>query len=148
MHISEPTRDHAGSVHRLQSDRDQFALAWADAECQLIEEDRQSEAARDLIRNMRQVSIAALIILALDLTYRAVVPGYSSPSWVPVLLSGGAITGHVTAIMAGVGRDGGSCRNIADVDLIVAGDSTARIQEAHKFLLHVLCEIVEPNLAK
>ena len=64
MHISEPTRDHAGSVHRLQSDRDQFALAWADAECQLIEEDRQSEAARDLIRNMRQVSIAALIILA------------------------------------------------------------------------------------
>ena len=106
MHISEPTRDHAGSVHRLQSDRDQFALAWADAECQLIEEDRQSEAARDLIRNMRQVSIAALIILALDLTYRAVVPGYSSPSWVPVLLSGGAITGHVTAIMAGVGRDG------------------------------------------
>ena len=47
-----------------------------------------------------------------------------------------------------LGRDGGSCRNIADVDLIVAGDSTARIQEAHKFLLHVLCEIVEPNLAK
>ena len=47
-----------------------------------------------------------------------------------------------------LGRDGGSCRNIADVDVIVAGDSTARIQEAHKFLLHVLCEIVEPNLAK
>jgi|SRR5438445_1179710 len=111
MHISEPTRDHAGAIHRLQSDRDQFALKWADAECQLIEEDRQSEAARSLIRNMRQVSLAALVILALDLTYRAIMPGYSSPLWVPVLLSGGAITGHVTAILAGVGRDGVFRRN-------------------------------------
>jgi hypothetical protein len=106
IHISEPTRDHAGGIHRLQSDRDELALKWADAECQLIEEDRQSETARSLIRNMRQVSLTALVILALDLTYRAVVPGYSSPVWVPVLLSGGAITGHVTAILAGVGRDG------------------------------------------
>jgi len=47
-----------------------------------------------------------------------------------------------------LGRDGGSCRNIADVDLIVAGDSTARIQEAHKFLLHVLCEICEARLPR
>jgi len=107
MHISGPTRDYAGGgVHRFQSDRDQLALKWADAECQLIEEDRQSEAARSLIHNMRQVSLAALLILAMDLTYRAMVPGYSSPVWVPVLLSGGAITGHVTAIMAGVARDG------------------------------------------
>ena len=41
-----------------------------------------------------------------DVEYRAVVPGYSSPAWVPVLLSGGAITGHVTAILAGIGPDG------------------------------------------
>jgi phosphoheptose isomerase len=47
-----------------------------------------------------------------------------------------------------LGRDGGSAKGMADVELIVAGDSTARIQEAHKFLLHVLCEIVEPRLAK
>jgi hypothetical protein len=106
IHISEPTRDHGGGVHRLQSDRNELALKWADAECQLIEEDRQSETARSLIRNMRQVSLTALVILALDLTYRAVVPGYSSPVWVPILLSGGAITGHVTVIMAGVSRDG------------------------------------------
>lgn len=45
-----------------------------------------------------------------------------------------------------LGRNGGSAKNIAEVDLIVPGDSTARIQEAHKFLLHVLCEIVEPDL--
>jgi phosphoheptose isomerase len=46
-----------------------------------------------------------------------------------------------------LGRDGGSTAGLADVDLIVKGDSTARIQEAHKFLLHVLCEIVEERLA-
>ena len=46
-----------------------------------------------------------------------------------------------------LGRDGGDCTGIADVELIVPGDSTARIQEAHKFLLHVLCEMVEPRLA-
>jgi phosphoheptose isomerase len=45
-----------------------------------------------------------------------------------------------------LGRDGGSTREIAEIDLIVAGRSTARIQEAHKFLLHVLCEICEGRL--
>jgi phosphoheptose isomerase len=45
-----------------------------------------------------------------------------------------------------LGRDGGPCAGLADVDLIVPGDSTARIQEAHKFILHVLCEIIEPRL--
>ena len=89
MHISGPTRDYAGGgVHRFQSDRDQLALKWADAECQLIEEDRQSEAARSLIRNMRQVSLTALVILALDLSYRAVVPAYTSPVWCPCSSAG------------------------------------------------------------
>jgi phosphoheptose isomerase len=47
-----------------------------------------------------------------------------------------------------LGRDGGTCRGIADVDLVVTSNSTARIQEAHKFLLHVLCEIVEARLPR
>ncbi len=34
----------------------------------------------------------------------------------------------------------------ADVDLVVKGDSTVRIQEACKFILHVLCEICEARL--
>ena len=45
-----------------------------------------------------------------------------------------------------LGRDGGSTIGLADVDLVVRGDSTARIQEAHKLLLHVLCEAVEARL--
>jgi phosphoheptose isomerase len=47
-----------------------------------------------------------------------------------------------------LGRDGGSTIGIADVDLLVKGNSTARIQEAHKFILHVLCEICETRLAR
>jgi len=42
-----------------------------------------------------------------------------------------------------LGRDGGRARGLAQHELIVPISITARIQEAHKFLLHVLCEIVE-----
>ena len=45
-----------------------------------------------------------------------------------------------------LGRDGGSTIGMADVDLVVKSDSTARIQEAHQLLLHVLCEIIESQL--
>src|SRR5437588_4944275 len=47
-----------------------------------------------------------------------------------------------------LGRDGGSIAGVADVDLIVKADSTARIQEAHKFILHVICEICEARLPR
>lgn len=47
-----------------------------------------------------------------------------------------------------LGRDGGSAAGLADVDLIVKGDSTARIQEGHKFILHVICEICEARLPR
>jgi phosphoheptose isomerase len=47
-----------------------------------------------------------------------------------------------------LGRDGGSTLGLADVDLVVKDDSTARIQEAHKFILHVLCEICEGHLPR
>ena len=45
-----------------------------------------------------------------------------------------------------LGRDGGAAQGLANVQLIVPGTATARIQEGHKFLLHVLCEIVEELL--
>ena len=50
--------------------------------------------------------------------------------------------------IAFLGRDGGSTIGLADVDFLVQTDSTARIQEAHQLLLHVLCEIVEERLAR
>jgi D-sedoheptulose 7-phosphate isomerase len=48
--------------------------------------------------------------------------------------------------IAFLGRDGGSTIGIADVDVLVKSDSTARVQEAHQLLLHVLCEIIESRL--
>ncbi len=50
--------------------------------------------------------------------------------------------------IAFLGRDGGSTIGLADIDLLVASDSTARIQEAHQLLLHVICEIVESRLVQ
>jgi len=47
---------------------------------------------------------------------------------------------HTIALL---GRDGGRARGLAQTELIVPGNITARIQEAHKFLLHTICEIVE-----
>ena len=47
---------------------------------------------------------------------------------------------HTIALL---GRDGGRARGLARMELIVPSTITARIQEAHKFLLHTLCEIVE-----
>lgn len=46
--------------------------------------------------------------------------------------------------IAFLGRGGGPAKGKADVELIVPGtEATARIQEAHKVLLHRLCEQVE-----
>jgi len=50
--------------------------------------------------------------------------------------------------IAFLGRDGGSTIGMADIDFLVRGDSTARIQEAHQLLLHVLCEVVEDRLTQ
>jgi hypothetical protein len=35
---------------------------------------------------------------------------------------------------------------MADLDLLVKNDSTARVEEAHQLLLHVLCEIIESRI--
>jgi phosphoheptose isomerase len=55
---------------------------------------------------------------------------------------------HKLKTIAFLGCDGGSTIGMADVDLLVRSDSTARIQEAHQLLLHVLCETIESRLAE
>jgi len=54
---------------------------------------------------------------------------------------------HKLKTIAFLGRDGGSTVGMADIDLLVRSDSTARIQEAHQLLLHVLCQISETRLS-
>ena len=46
-----------------------------------------------------------------------------------------------------LGRDGGVCKGMADVELIVPGPTTARIQEAHLLLYHTICDLIDPVLA-
>lgn len=53
--------------------------------------------------------------------------------------------GCVTIALAG--RTGGAVAQLADVALVVPVQETARIQEAHITIIHVLCELVEEALA-
>lgn len=50
--------------------------------------------------------------------------------------------------IAFLGKGGGFTKGAADIELQVEGTVTARIQEAHKFLIHAICELVEPGLEK
>jgi len=47
-----------------------------------------------------------------------------------------------------LGRDGGFTKGVATLDLLAPGDNTARIQEAHTLLFHVLCEAADQKLPK
>jgi len=44
------------------------------------------------------------------------------------------------------GRDGGSVGRAADIHVNVPDQNAARVQEVHRTLMHVLCEIVEDGL--
>ena len=48
--------------------------------------------------------------------------------------------------IAFLGKDGGTCARLADIELLVTSAVTARIQEGHQFLFHTVCEMVEERL--
>lgn len=48
-----------------------------------------------------------------------------------------------TFTVALTGKDGGLVKDIADISLIIPSDSTARIQESHITIVHILCELLE-----
>ncbi len=50
------------------------------------------------------------------------------------------------ASIAFLGKSGGLCKDKATVELLVPGQATARIQEAHQVLLHTLCDLVEQGM--
>jgi D-sedoheptulose 7-phosphate isomerase len=50
---------------------------------------------------------------------------------------------HVIGLL---GKGGGALRDLCDVSLVVPSQTTARIQEAHIFIGHVLCAFVEEAL--
>jgi D-sedoheptulose 7-phosphate isomerase len=48
--------------------------------------------------------------------------------------------------LALTGGDGGAIGKAADTHLNVASDSTARVQEVHRTLLHAICDLVERGM--
>jgi D-sedoheptulose 7-phosphate isomerase len=50
---------------------------------------------------------------------------------------------HVIGLL---GRDGGALRALCDVAIVVPSETTARIQEAHIFIGHTLCSMMEAAL--
>lgn len=51
--------------------------------------------------------------------------------------------GRGLTTIALTGRDGGPMGRDADVHVNVPGESTARIQEVHRTLIHAICELIE-----
>ncbi len=49
-------------------------------------------------------------------------------------------------VIALLGRDGGPAVDLADIAIVIPANSTARIQEAHETVLHIMCEILEDSL--
>jgi len=48
--------------------------------------------------------------------------------------------------IAFLGKDGGQAKSIADLAIVIPSDSTARIQEAHILIGHILCDLIEKGL--
>jgi D-sedoheptulose 7-phosphate isomerase len=49
-------------------------------------------------------------------------------------------------VVAFLGKSGGQLKDLADVSLVVPAEDTARIQELHLAIEHVICDLVEERL--
>ena len=63
-----------------------------------------------------------------------------------VLRAAQAARARGVTVVAFLGRGGGQLKDLADVSLIVPSDDTARIQEIHLAVEHLICEMVEAQL--
>jgi len=52
--------------------------------------------------------------------------------------------GAITIGLTGMG--GGSLKQLTDINLIVDSKSTPRIQEVHRIIIHIICDLVEQSL--
>ena len=47
-----------------------------------------------------------------------------------------------------LGSNGGSIKSSSDIAIIVNSDDTANIQESHRVIYHIICNLVEKNLSE
>ncbi|MEM1107745.1 MAG: SIS domain-containing protein [Planctomycetota bacterium] len=59
-----------------------------------------------------------------------------------------AAKGEGLKTIAFLGKGGGVCKGLANVELLVPSDVTARVQEMHLLLYHTICEALDPVLAE
>jgi len=64
-----------------------------------------------------------------------------------VVLALEAARQHGLRTIALTGRDGGPVGRVAEIHVNVPSESTPRVQEVHRTLLHIMCQIVEDRLA-
>ena len=57
-----------------------------------------------------------------------------------------AARAHGLTTIAMTGRDGGPAGALAEIHINVPDPSTARVQEAHRTVIHAICELVEREL--
>ena len=51
------------------------------------------------------------------------------------------------AITIGIlGKEGGDIKDVCDISIIVNEKDTPKIQEVHRVIIHIICEIVEEQL--
>lgn len=47
-----------------------------------------------------------------------------------------------------LGGDGGTIKNTVDISIVVPSTNTARIQEVHRVIYHIICDVVEKESTK
>jgi D-sedoheptulose 7-phosphate isomerase len=47
-----------------------------------------------------------------------------------------------------LGNKGGNIKKVSDISIIINSSSTAKIQEVHRIIYHIICEFVEKELSK
>ena len=88
-------------------------------------------------RQMRALATAGDVLIA-----------FTTSGNSPNVLAALAAAREIGAIsIAFLGREGGHARGLADCNLIVRHNDTARVQEGHQFLMHCLMDQVEAALA-
>lgn len=89
-----------------------------------------------------------------DEVFARQVAGLARPGDLVVVLTSSGNSGNITAALrearrlgvdsiAFLGRGGGKAKGLATCDLIIPGESGAAAQEAHLFLIHYFCELID-----
>lgn len=93
-----------------------------------------------------------------DAVFSRQIEGLAKPGDVVIGITSSGNSGNIIAALntakamglesiSFLGRGGGKARGLATVDLIIPGDSGRAAQEAHLFLVHHFCDLIDAEVA-